>query len=68
MAYDSTATMTNGDIIIGDLLSRDMILLPFAIDALGRVGPIFEHFLFGSHDPPPYFFPCVKTKCHKDVF
>ena len=59
--------MTNGNTLIGDLLSHDMILLPFAIDPLGQFGPILEHFLFGSH-APPYFFPCVETKHNKDVF
>ena len=64
----STSMMTTGDTLIGNLLNRDMILLPFTIGPLGQFGPILEHFLFGSHPTPPYFFPCVETKHNKDVF
>ena len=63
--------MTNGDTLIGDLLSHDMILLPFAIDPFGRFGPILEHFLFGSHDPPPISFPASKpnaTRMYSKLF
>ena len=67
----NTAMMTNGDTLIGDLLRRDMILHPFAIDPLGRFGPILEHFLFGSHDPPPISFPASKpnvTRMYSKLF
>ena len=52
--------MTAGDAVIGNLLNRHMLLLPFTIDPLGRFGPILEHFLFGSHTPPPISFPSSK--------
>ena len=46
----STHTLTRGDDLIHDLLQRNMILLPFAIDPLGRFGPILQNFLL---DTPP---------------
>jgi hypothetical protein len=63
--------MTNVGTLIGDLLNRDMILLPFVIDPLGRFGPILEHFLFGSHDPTPISFPASKpnaTRMYSKLF
>ena len=36
----------DGDNVIGDLLLRNMTLLPFAIDPFGRIGPLARTFLF----------------------
>ena len=33
-----TSIITRGDTLIGDLLHRNMLLIPFAIDPLGRFG------------------------------
>ena len=37
--------------LIGDLLNNNMILLPFAIDPHGRLGPVFNNFLYQSSTP-----------------
>jgi hypothetical protein len=44
----ATGTQIKGDAIIGDLLQRNMTLLPFAIDPFGRLGPLALAFLFGT--------------------
>jgi hypothetical protein len=36
----SKSIITQGDTLIGDLLNRNMLLISFAIDPLGRFGPI----------------------------
>ena len=56
----TTSTITSGDKVIGDLIARQMLLLPIAINPLGRFGPLLTHFLFGSHNPPPISFPVSK--------
>ena len=42
-----TGTTTTRDTVIDDLLDRNMILIPIAIDPFGRFGPILQTFLFG---------------------
>jgi hypothetical protein len=56
----TTSIITSGNKVIGDLLARQMLLLPIAIDPLGQFGPLLDHFLFGSHRPPPILFPLSK--------
>ena len=53
----STSIITHGDTLIGDLLHRNMLLIPFAIDPLGRFGPLLQNFLFGHHPAPQLRFP-----------
>ncbi len=53
----STSIITWDDTLIGDLLHRNMLLIPFAIDPLGRFGPLLQHFLFGHHPAPLLRFP-----------
>ena len=53
----ATSTITRGDTLIGDLLHRNMLLIPFAIDPLGRFGPLLQNFLFGQHSAPQLRFP-----------
>ena len=53
----STSIITHGDTLIGDLLHRNMLLIPFAIDPLGRFGPLLQNFLFGHHPVPQLRFP-----------
>ena len=53
--YASTAIITRSDTLIGDLLHRNMLLIPFAIDPLGRFGPLL--LLFGHHSAPQLWFP-----------
>ena len=48
------AVATSCDRVIGDLLAHQMLLLLIAIDPLGRLGPLLDHFLFGSHMPPRF--------------
>jgi len=50
-------TITRGDTLIGDLLHRNMLLIAFAIDPLGRFGPLLQNFLFGQHSAPQLWFP-----------
>ena len=45
----STSIITRGDALIGNLLHRNMLLIPFTIAPLGRFGPLLQHFLFGHH-------------------
>jgi hypothetical protein len=53
----STSIITYGDTLIGELLHRNMLLIPFAIDPLGRIGPLLQNFLFGHHPAPQLRFP-----------
>jgi hypothetical protein len=52
-----TSIITRGDTLIGNLLNRNMLLIPFAIDPLGRFGPLLQNFLFGHHPSPLLRFP-----------
>ena len=61
----STNVVTTGNDLLGDLLTREMLLLPFAIDPFGRFGPLLEHFLFGSHNSPAISFPASKPNATK---
>jgi hypothetical protein len=56
----STSITTKGDSILGDLLQRNMLLIPFAIDPLGHFGPLLQNFLFGHHPAPILHFPASK--------
>jgi hypothetical protein len=40
----STSIITQGDTLLGDLLSWNMLLIPFAIDPLGRFRPFLQNF------------------------
>ena len=53
----ATGTQIKGDAIIGDLLQRNMTLLPFAIDPFGRLGPLARGFLFGTSPAKALTFP-----------
>jgi hypothetical protein len=53
----STSIITRGDTLIGDLLHRNMLLILFAMDPLGRFGPLLHNFLFGHHPAPQLWFP-----------
>jgi hypothetical protein len=52
-----TSTITHGDTVIGNLLNRNMLLIPFTIDPLGRFGPLLQNILFGQHAAPQLRFP-----------
>jgi hypothetical protein len=56
----STHTLTCGDDLIHDLLQRNMILLPFVIDPLGRFGPILQNFLLDTPPQTPITLPPSK--------
>ncbi len=47
-----TSIITQGDTLIGNPLYWNMLLIPFAIDPLGRFGPLLQNFLFGHHLAP----------------
>ena len=53
----STSITIHGDTLIGDLCHQNMPLFPFAIDPLGRFGPLPQLFLFGNHPAPLLWFP-----------
>jgi hypothetical protein len=57
MYQQNRHTITRGDTLIGDLLNRNMLLILFAIDPLGRFGPLLQNFLFGYHPSPLLWFP-----------
>jgi hypothetical protein len=42
---DNEANIIDGDVVIGELIKANMVLLPFAIDPHSRWGPILQHFL-----------------------
>jgi hypothetical protein len=46
-----------GNTIIGDILDKNMALLPLAIDPFGHLGPIFCHFLLDNQLVVPLTFP-----------
>jgi hypothetical protein len=52
-----TGLTIRGDDVIGDILHRNMTLLPFAIDPFGRLGPLARTFLFGTPPRSPPSFP-----------
>ena len=53
----TTGITTIGDTVIGNhVLDQNMILLPLAIDPLGRFGPILQHFLFDIEPTSPLSF------------
>jgi hypothetical protein len=54
---DNETKTVYGDIIIGELIKTNMVLLPFAIDPHGRLGPILQHFLSLSDKVLDYNFP-----------
>ena len=52
-----TSIITHGNTLIGNLLNRNMLLIPFAIYPLGRFGPLLQNFFFGHHPAPQLRFP-----------
>jgi hypothetical protein len=54
--YNDSADTILGEDVIGDLLHNNMILLPFALDPHGRLGPALHNFLFNTSAPPKYKF------------
>ncbi len=49
-----------GDDVIGDILLAGMMLLPFAIDPFGRLGPLARTFLYGTSPLKPITFPASR--------
>jgi hypothetical protein len=64
-----TGTTTTGDNVFGDLLDRNMTLIPIAIDPFGRFGPILQTFLYDTQPTNPITFTSTKpnatTMYHK---
>jgi hypothetical protein len=58
--HPTTGTFTVGDTIIGDLLTRSMVLIPLAIDPHGRFGPLLQTFLFDTEPATPISFTTHK--------
>jgi hypothetical protein len=54
---DNEANIIDGDVVIGELIKANMVLLPFRIDPHGRWGPILQHFLSLSDKALDYNFP-----------
>mmetsp|Transcript_18973 Transcript_18973/g.34190 ORF Transcript_18973/g.34190 Transcript_18973/m.34190 type:complete len:1170 (+) Transcript_18973:5063-8572(+) len=47
----ATDDKIRGDVLIGELIRKRIILLPMPIDPHGRWGPMFDQFLFGTRPP-----------------
>ncbi len=58
----STGISTIGDKVIGNILAKNMILIPLAIDPFGRFGPLLQHFLFNTLPTTPITFTNAKPK------
>jgi hypothetical protein len=56
----TTGTSTIGDKVIGNILTKNMILIPLAIDPFRRFGPILQHFLFDTPPTTPITFTNAK--------
>jgi hypothetical protein len=56
----TTGTTTNGNSVIGDLLDRNMVLIPLANDPFGHFGPILQTFLFDTQPTTPITFTPTK--------
>jgi hypothetical protein len=54
---DNEANLNDRDIVIGELIKANMVLLPFAIDPHGRWRPILQHFLSLLDKALDYNFP-----------
>ena len=54
--HSSLRHIIKGEDVINELLNKQMILLPFAIDPLGRWGPITTTFLQGNKHTLQYTF------------
>ncbi len=54
---DNEANIIDGDVVIGELIKANMLLLPFAIDPHGRWGPNLQHFLSLLDKALDYNFP-----------
>jgi hypothetical protein len=52
----TTGTITVGDTIIGDLLTRNMVLIPLAINPHRQFGPLLQTFLFDTEPTTPISF------------
>jgi len=52
----ATEDKIHGDVLIGELIQRRIILLPMPIDPHGKWGPMFDQFLFGTRPPDPLVF------------
>jgi hypothetical protein len=53
-SVNAANTFVNGEMIIHALNNSNTLLLPFAIDPFGSLGPLANHFLFGIRpDPAP---------------
>ncbi len=56
-SFPTMTILIRGENIIRELLDKNMILLPFAIDPFGRWGPITRTFLTGNGTNTTYTFP-----------
>ncbi len=56
----TTGTSAIGDRVIGDILAKNMILIPLAIDPFGQFRPILQHSLFNTPPTNPITFTNTK--------
>ena len=54
-----------GKAVIGDLLRSNRLLIPIAIDANGRLGPMFQYTLYGTITIPPPIPPRKQFKLNR---
>ena len=57
---DVTGATVLGDCLIGEIAAKNAVMIPFAIDHLGRIGPMARRFLFGEAPPLDYTFPVTR--------
>ena len=50
-----TEERIDGDRVIGELIQKNIMLIPMAVDPHGRLGPFMMRFLFGTTPPPMVF-------------
>ncbi|KAL7549240.1 hypothetical protein ACHAWF_012528 [Thalassiosira exigua] len=57
---DVTGATVSGDRLIGEIAAKNAASIPFAIDHLGRIGPMARRFLFGEAPSLDYTFPATR--------
>ena len=58
---EQTKLTTRGERVMEELVTKNVVLIPFAIDPLGRLGPLARQFLYGDRPNSPLTFPNTHT-------
>ena len=57
---DVSGATVSGDLPIEEIAAKNAVLIPFAINHLGIIGPMARRFLFGEAPPMDYTFPATR--------